>query len=146
MGIFEALIGAVLAFFAGSFTTKVTINNENDRDRCNIVIDAIDRIVGSFHSRFNNSPSAHLVNDTLFDYQIRGLVDDTTLLPIIGRKVFEEEYTKTIAKMYTLTLDSPLEISPEKKDELLEAMNSNAIDLKKIINSNRQSWRLVRRK
>jgi hypothetical protein len=141
----EAIVSAIFGFFAGWITTKITINAENDREKCKVVIDMIDNIVESFHSRFSSSKDKQIIGEALFDYHIKSLVDDTTILPIIGRNAFDGEYTRLIGNIYKLTLNSPSEMSKDLKEIASIEINNNAVDLKKIININRKDWRIARR-
>lgn len=145
MSLWEPIISGGLSFIAGFIISRITANSDYDRERCNAVINAIDNVVSAFHERLMLEGAAANASGMMFDYQVRGLVDDTTLLPIIGRRCFDEEYTETLGKIYKLSLDSPLDMPQSQKVELIKCMTTSAIDLKKIINSNHQTLRFFRR-
>jgi hypothetical protein len=146
MGLLEPIISSLLSFFAGIVITKISLNGTYDRERCTAVIALIEAVVVAFHERFDNTSIASTASAMMFDYQVKSLVDDTTLLPIIGRRCFEEEYTETIGKIFKLSLDPPLNMSQAQKLKLTKSMNNHAVDLKKIINTNEGTWRFSRRR
>lgn len=140
----EALI-AFFAFIFGVASDRILVNKEIDIAKCDKVKDQIDDIVGNFHERFSPDPVERKSASKLFDYQVRSLVDDTTLLPIIGRVAFDGQYVALIAEIFGLSERNPESVNDSERKALLEAVEKKAVDLKKVINSNQQSWRLLSR-
>ena len=142
MAIVAALFGGILGLIAGAFLNRISMNGQHDRERCAAVIASIDAMVTAFHERFLNPSATLTISDTIFNYQLKGLVGDATLLPIIGRESFEGEYNDILGEIFKLSLDSPLNVSPGEKETLINSMDAHAIKLKGIINSSRNRWRL----
>jgi hypothetical protein len=139
------IVSSILSFLAGCVIAKLNSNISNDNICRNKNIESVDLIVDQFNIFINSNKKQILKNETWLDYQVRSLIDDTTLLPIIGRSIFDGEYVRVIAKMAELSKNSPLNMTQPEKDALLKKMNSHAIDLKKIINLGRGEFRLLSR-
>ena len=138
----DALV-AILAFVLGVASDRIIVNKELDTQRCDNVKKQVDEIVGYFHERFSADPVERKSASKLFDYQIHSLVDDTTLLPIIGRKAFDGEYVALIGDIFAISKEDPEATSETRRRTLLESVESKAVDLKKVINANHGSWRLM---
>ena len=140
----EIIVG-LISFLIGITLDRIHVNAQRDDERRQRVIDQIDEIIEDFYLRLSDNPSNNHVGLTLLDYKIRSLVDDTTLLPIIGRSVFDGEYTRLIGEIFKLTLDNPKEIDGTQRQVILSNLTSFGIDLKKIINVGAGEWRLKSR-
>lgn len=138
-------IVAILAFFFGAASDRMVVNRDWDTARCDKVKKQIDDIVGHFHERFSADPVERKSASKLFDYQISSLVDDTTLLPIIGRAAFDGQYVTLIGEIFVLSQSDPESVTDSDRQALLEKIERKAVDLKKVISSNEKSWRLLQR-
>lgn len=124
---------------------RILVNKEWDTARCEKVKDHIDDIVRHFHERFSADPVERKSASKLFDYQIHSLVDDTTLLPIIGRAVFNGLYVTIIGEIFSLSKGNPKSVTATERETLLQTVEKKAVELKKVITTNQKSWRLFGR-
>lgn len=142
---FSEIIVGLLSFSIGVVLDRIHVNAQRDDERRQRVVAQVDEIIENFHLRFSDSPSDSQFVLTLLDYKIRSLVDDTTLLHIIGRSIFDGEYTRLIGKIYQLTAYDPKDFNDMQRQDILSTINSHGIDLKKIINVGARGWRLINR-
>lgn len=139
------MLVAIVTFAFGVLADRAFLNREWDNDRCDKIIGQIDNVVEHFHERFSDSEKKRQNASTLFDYQIISLVDDTTLLPIIGSRAFDGEYIRLVSEIYKLSQKDPMSVTPDEREILLKAVNKGAVDLKKVINSNMKGIRIWKR-
>lgn len=139
------IVVAIFSFLLGAASDRMVVNKDWDTARCDKVRDQIDDIVGHFHERFSPDPVERRSASRLFDYQIRSLVDDTTLLPIIGRAAFDGPYVTLIGDIFALSQGDPESVPDSDRQALLRRVEKKAVDLKKVISSNEKAWRLFQR-
>ena len=140
----EVLV-ALFSFVAGALIDRIALNREWDRTSCETIKGQIDKVVGHFHERFSSSQDRRQNASTLFDYEIMSLVDDTSLIPVIGSKAFDGEYIRLISKIYRSSQVDPATATPEERSAVLEAVDRDAVDLKKVISSNQRQMRILSR-
>lgn len=145
MDVIVGSIVSLLSLIAGAILDRIHVNRGRDGERCTQMIDRVDKIVGHFHDRFDSDRMRSQAGVTLFDYQMKSLVDDTTLLPVLGRNIFDGEYTRLMSEIFKLSATDPGQVSAIERDSLLNSVNEMGVDLKKIINLNQEGWRLLNR-
>ena len=146
MEFFATIVIPILTFGLGAFLDRLHVNQENDSGLRQASIAKIDGLVEAFHQRFASNEAESRNGVTFFDYEIRSLVDDTSIRPIIGGRLFDGEFTRLIGEIYKLSITDPSDVSLEEKDALLGSVNKVGIDLKKIISSTSARWRVRARK
>lgn len=143
MQILYMIISAVLGFVVGMVTTVLKSNHSSDTETRNDVLKIIDEVIATCHVRYTSEPDRRIAAAMSFDYHIKNLVDNTTLLPIIGRTCFDQSYSKQIEDLFLLTSKEPREIDQADVSDLLKQVNTIAVNLKKTVNLGKGSFRLL---
>ena len=145
MELIGSIIIPLLAFILGGVLDRIHVNQQNDSGLRDSAVQSIDDLVTAFHGRFGDDQINSRSAGSLFDYEVRSLVDDTSIRSVIGGLVFDGEYTRLIGEIYMLSVEDPAQVGDARRDALLSQVNQAAIDLKKIIKSNASRWRLFAR-
>lgn len=145
MQILEILISSVFSLGAGVLITATGLNHSADAAARQAVVGIIDEVITSFQERYTNEPDKQFAAAIRFDYQMKSLLDDTTLLPIIGRRRFDQEYYDQITQLYQASSQEPRELKPDEISALLKRVNTIGVDIKKIVDIDKGHFRLFRR-
>lgn len=138
-------ISSVSGFLFGILLTVTRLNHAGDIAARRQIVDLIDEVIECFHARYTNEPAEQMMAAMRFDYQIRGLIDNTTLIPIIGKRCFEEEYTTQIGELFKASSQEPRELDSDELKSLFKHVNALAVGIKKTINIDRGNFRFKRR-
>lgn len=143
MKILYILFSSTLTLFIGIYIGKINLKNSYDKDTRKVIIKEIDDIIELAHARFNSETNQEPNVISYFDYKLRSLVDNTTLIPVIGHRAFDGEYMDRIGELFELTSQEFREVSPIDRPNLLEKINKTGIGLKKIVNTRYRKYYII---
>lgn len=121
---FATIIGALVAGILGYIAGLLQSNKSYDREIINAFIsrlDSLSDLAREFYFSTSNDLRAHR---SRLDYAIRGLVEDNSLSPIIGRAYSEDLYPILLDIFEALATEPSDLTTTEKLNEHVDQINS----------------------
>jgi len=132
-------LGGILGTFLGIWGTIIRVRFKGDNDTREAMIKNVNETVHSIQNYYLQSDK--ITHRALMDYNLKSVVGDVRLKPILGTSIFENEYYETMIKLFNHTMVEPSSISDGSMTEHIDSINQTAADLKRIIQIDSDKFR-----
>lgn len=140
-----------LNFFVGGlllgiWITMIRLNGSHDSKCRDIVKKLVNNVVRNFYRHYSVTNNRLSATTARLDFQLRTLIDNTLLIPIIGKKHFDNLYYPRLSEFYSLSTPSPKDMTPDEIEDHLLIINKSAVELLKIVDHKSGKIRLFSRR